>query len=286
MTRPITAHTRLAGVVGAPVRHSLSPRLHNAWLQVAEIDGAYAAFAPEPDRFERFVEGLRGGVIAGLNVTLPFKERALALADDADALSRAAGAANLLLFGADGRIEARNTDGAGLIGAFAQQAPQVDFTTGPVVMLGAGGAARGAAAALLAAGAPEVRIVNRTLARAEALGAVLGPGVRAFAHYDVAAAAQDAIALINATSLGLGGGEGPQVPWAHLPAEAVAMDMVYRPLRTGFLLQAEQHGHATVDGLEMLIRQAMPSFEALFGAPPPDAVDARALLLSELEPGA
>ncbi|HUO22833.1 MAG TPA: shikimate dehydrogenase [Caulobacteraceae bacterium] len=281
----VSAKTVLAGVVGAPVRHSLSPRLHNAWLEAAGIDAVYAAFAPEPERFERFVEGLRGGVIAGLNVTIPFKARALAIADEADALSRAAGAANLLLFRPDGQIEARNTDGAGLIGAFRQQAPQVDFTAGPVVIFGAGGAARGAAAALMGAGSPEVRIVNRTVGRAEALAAMLGPSVRAFAAEQTLAVVEDAVALINATSLGLGGGEGPAVPWARTPARAVAMDMVYKPLRTGFLTEAAQCGRATVDGLEMLIRQAIPTFEALFGAPPPPQVDVRGLLLRALEAG-
>lgn len=279
----ITARTALAGVVGAPVRHSLSPRLHNAWLQAAGIDAAYLAFACPPDRFEGLVEGLRGGAVVGLNVTLPHKEKALVLADNADASALAAGAANLLLFSPDGWIEARNTDGEGLIGALRAQAPHLDLRAGPAVVMGAGGAARGAVAALLAAGAPQVRIVNRTLARAQALAETFPGQAGAFAESQAEAALDGAAVLINATSLGLGGGPGPVTPWDRLAAGAVVMDMVYRPLRTQFLLDAQARGLTAVDGLEMLIRQAIPSFEALFGRPPPPSVDARRLLLADLE---
>ena len=282
MKPPITGLTQLAGVVGAPVRHSLSPRLHNAWLDEAGIDGAYLAFGPPVDGFERFVDGMRGGTIAGLNVTIPFKERALALADRADALAKTSGAANLLLLGDDGSIEARNTDGEGLLGAFRAQAQGLDLKSGPTLIFGAGGAARGAAASLLEAGSPEVRIVNRSLDRAQALAEQLGGKVRAFDDLQAATAAADSVAVVNATSLGLGGGEGPPLSWSALPKSVVVMDMVYKPLRTEFLLAAANHGHRTVDGLEMLIRQAIPSYAAFFGATPPEEVDARTLLLTEL----
>jgi shikimate dehydrogenase len=277
----ITARTRVAGVAGAPVRHSLSPLLHNAWLQAAGIDGVYVAFAPSQDGFPAFAEGLRRGVVAGINVTIPFKEEALTAADTASDLARAAGAANLLLFHEDGRIEARNTDGEGMLGALGAQAG-FDARSGPAVVLGAGGGARGAIAALLAAGAPRVNVCNRTLARAEHLADRFGSRVRAWDRPDLPAL--DAAVIVNATSLGLGGGAGPALPWDRLPSQVVVMDMVYKPLRTQFLIEAETRGLRTVDGLEMLIRQAIPSFEALFGAPPPD-IDARALLLAALEAG-
>ena len=286
MTPAFNAHTRVAGVVGAPVRHSLSPKMHNAWLQAAGIDAVYLAFGPREEDFENLMLGMRGGVAAGLNITLPFKERALALADRADPLARAAGAANLLLFHADGTIEARNTDGEGLLEAFRAQAPSVDLTSGPVTVLGAGGAARGAAAALLAAGTPEVRIVNRTAERAREMAEQLGSRIAPFADSRIEAALTDAVAVINATSLGLGGGPGPATPWRRLPPTVAAMDMVYRPLTTDFLRQARAHGLPTVDGLEMLIRQAIPSFQAMFGSPPPPSVDTRRLLLAVLEPAA
>ncbi|MBU2152420.1 MAG: shikimate dehydrogenase, partial [Alphaproteobacteria bacterium] len=165
----ITGRTVVAGVLGHPVAHSLSPVLHNAWLAAAGIDGVYVALAPTTETFAAFVQGQRGGgALRGVNVTVPFKEAALAAADAATDRARLAGAANLLLFDTDGRILADNTDGIGLLRAFEVQAPGFDPAAGPVVVLGAGGAARGAVAALLLAGAPEVRVLNRTAAKAQA----------------------------------------------------------------------------------------------------------------------
>jgi len=159
----------VVGVIGRPVGHSLSPLLHGTWIKAAGLDALYAPFEPVAEGFAALVEGLGAGGVRGVNVTLPFKEQALAMAGTVSAEANAAGAANLLLFRPDGRIEARNTDGVGLLGAFAEQAPGTDLRSGPVVILGAGGAARGAAAALKAAGVPELRIVNRTVERAAAL---------------------------------------------------------------------------------------------------------------------
>lgn len=278
----ITGRTVVAGVTGRPVTHSLSPILHNAWLAAAGIDGVYVAFPLEGDGFETFVQGLRGGVVRGLNVTIPFKERALALADAASDLSRLSGAANVLKFQADGRILADNTDGAGLLSAFRAQAPGWDAAAGPVVVLGAGGAARGAAAALLAAGAPRVWVVNRTLARAEAITETLGPKVMALPLERAAEALREASAVINATSAGLSGQGALDVPLELTPPSAVVMDMVYKPLETPFLAQARALGRTTVDGLEMLIGQAIPSFEQFFGQPPPANVDVRNIALKVL----
>jgi shikimate dehydrogenase len=272
----------VAGVVGRPVRHSLSPLLHNAWLAAAGVDGVYVAFSPTELGFPSLVEGLRGGAVRGLNVTVPFKEAALAAADEPSARARRAGAANLLVFSEDGRILADNTDGEGLTGALAAQAPGLELSTKPAVILGAGGAAAGAVAALLGAGAPQVRIVNRTLGKAKAIAARLGGPIEVFGWDSVESANAGAQLLINATVLGLEGREPPLPALAGLPPGAVVMDMVYRPLRTGLLQVAAAAGHPTVDGLEMLIRQAVPSFEAFFGRPPPPEVDVRALALAEL----
>jgi shikimate dehydrogenase len=276
---PISGVTLVAGVAGAPVAHSLSPLIHNAWLEAAAIDGVYVAFAPAAEAFAAFAGGLRGGTMRGLNVTVPFKQAALALADEASVAARRAGAANLLLFEPGGRVHADNTDGAGLLAALAQQAPGFDVRRGPAVILGAGGAARGAAAALLDAGAPEVRLINRTKARAEAIAAALGAGVRVVPAEP--RAFEDAALIVNATTLGLGGGPGPDVPFDRTPPNAVVMDMVYKPLRTDFLTRATAAGRTTVDGLAMLIGQARPSFAALFGAAPP-AIDVRGLCLAAL----
>ncbi|ALL15060.1 shikimate dehydrogenase [Caulobacter henricii] len=282
MSATLTGAAVVAGVCGAPIRHSMSPVIHNAWIAAAGLDAAYVPFAPAEDRFEAFVDGLRGGAIRGLNVTIPFKERALAVADTASDLARMAGAANLLIFAADGTIRADNTDGPGLLGAISVQAPVFDIGAAPVVILGAGGAARGAVAALLLAGAPQVRIVNRTLARAEELATAFGTRVVAADESALPDLLVDAGLIINATSLGLGGGDGPAAPLALTPAEAVVMDMVYKPLRTEFLQRAQALGRRTVDGLEMLLRQAVPSFEAFYGQAPPASVDVRGLALNLL----
>lgn len=272
----ITGAAMVAGIIGRPVTHSLSPVLHNAWIEAAGLNAVYAPFAPTADGFRALVDGLRGGVICGVNVTIPFKEAALAAADTASDRARLAGAANLLLFREDGTIHADNTDGLGMLLAIDIQAPGFDVTAGPAVILGAGGAARGAAAALSLAGAPAVRILNRTVDRAETLARDIGAPVTVARTDD---ALVDANLIVNATSLGLGGGAGPDVDLGKAPATAVVLDMVYKPLRTEFLTRAAGLGLRTVDGLEMLIRQAVPSFEAFYGQTPPATVDVRVLAL-------
>jgi len=279
----ISGTTTVAGVVGAPVRHSLSPLIHNAWIEAAGVDGVYVALAPTAEHFPKLLDGLRGGALRGLNVTLPFKEAALAAADRASERARRAGAANLLVFESDGTISADNTDGEGLLWAFSEQAPNLDITARPVVVLGAGGAARGAVAALLDAGAPEVRIVNRTLARAEAIARAVGGPVTVHEWGGLREAMTASSVVINATSLGLAGKDPLAVSFDGLQAGAVVMDMVYRPLRTAFLARAASEGFTTVDGLAMLIGQAAPSFKAFFGQTPPTSVDVRRLALAALE---
>jgi shikimate dehydrogenase len=283
MSQPITGATKVAGVVGRPVAHSLSPVLHNAWLAAAGIDGVYVPLSVEPDAFAGFIEGLRGGSIAGLNVTLPFKAAALAAADNAHHRAVRAHAANVLTF-KDGRIWADNTDGLGLLAAFAAQAPGFDPAAGPVVILGAGGGAHGAAGAFVDAGCREVRIVNRTLARAEGLAGELGAKAFALAHAE--AAFKGAAAVINATSAGLADATPLDLPLEATPKDCVVMDMTYKPLITPVLAKAQALGRPIVDGLEMLIGQAIPSFTAFFGRPPPAGAHVRALALAALEAAA
>ncbi len=275
----------VAGVVGAPVRQSLSPLIHNAWIAALGLDAVYAPFELSSDGFEAFIAGLRGASIKGLNVTIPFKARALALADQADQAARSAGAANVLVFGDDGRIDARNTDGIGVIAALAEQAPSLDLSNASVVVVGAGGAARGAVLALLAAGAPEVLIVNRTVERAEALAASFGPPVRGMGLDRIEAAVQSAGLLLNATSGGMNDRHHLDLPLQAAPPALVVMDMVYKPLRTSLLRHAERLGLHTVDGLAMLIGQARPSFQAFFGMAAPLDVNVRALALHALGEG-
>jgi len=275
-----------AGVVGNPIAHSLSPLIHGAWLKAAAIDGAYERVLIPLEDFAADIRRLQADGLTGVNVTIPFKEEALALADAASERAKLAGAANLLVFRSDGSIFADNTDGEGMLGAVAAQAPGFDATKAPVVVFGAGGAARGAVAALIGAGAPTIRVVNRTVARAQAIAAELGPKVRAFGLEDAALVVADAGLIINATSAGLAGQASFDFPLDQAPPTAVTMDMVYKPLVTPFLAQAADLGLVTVDGLEMLIRQAVPSFEAFFGQAPDLTVDVRGLCLTALEPAA
>lgn len=272
----ITGAAMVAGIVGRPVTHSLSPVLHSAWIAAAGLNAAYVPLAPSENGFRALIEGLRGGVIRGVNVTLPFKVEALVVADEIGERAGMAGAANLLLFRPDRTIYADNTDGLGMLAALTLQAPGFDPAAGPAVILGAGGAARGAASALVLAGAPEVRIFNRTLDKAEALTRDLGGPVKTVALADALA---DANLIVNATSQGMSGSGGPDIDLVTAPAAAVVMDMVYKPLRTAFLKRAALRGLRTVDGLEMLIQQAVPSFEAFFGQAPPASVDVRTLAL-------
>ena len=280
----ITGKTVVAGVVGRPIAHSLSPILHNAWLRAAGIDGVYVPFAPDAYGFERLAHGFRGGAIRGVNVTLPFKEEALKLADRASEAAQKAAAANLLLFEPDGRILADNTDGFGLLRAFDVQAPWWSPDRGPITVLGAGGAARGAVAALLMAGAPKVWVVNRTVEKAEAIAHALGRQVVPLPLAHAVGALRDSTAVINATSAGLSEDGGLDIPLETTPEGCAIMDMLYKPLETPFLARARALGRPTVDGLEMLIRQAEPSFEAFFGEYPPAEVDVRKLALEALAP--
>jgi shikimate dehydrogenase len=256
------------GVAGQPIAHSLSPLIHGVWIAAAGLDADYGAFEPaDAAGFAALVAEGRAGRLRGLNVTAPFKEQALTLADEASPTARTCGSANLLVFEA-GRTRADSTDGAGLMAALAEQSPRLEVRDRTVVVLGAGGAARAAVAALKAAGA-QVGVLNRTLARARTLAADLGVTVVDTAALDEAAL------VVNALSV------PPDIDMSRLRDSAILMDMTYRPLITPFLARGQARGLLTVDGLAMLIGQARPSFRALFGMEPP-AVDVRTVALSAL----
>ena len=267
----ITGAVKVAGVVGNPVAHSLSPVIHNAWIEAAGMDASYVAFSPQdPVGFEALVAAGRAGLLSGLNVTAPFKEQAYALSDTASETARSSGSANILVF-RDGQVAADSADGFGLLWALETQAPALSLKGSAVVMLGAGGAARAAAATLAGAGAA-VRIVNRTRDRAEALAADLG-GTVTVAEGE--AAYQGAALIINALTV------RPEIDLTRLSPDTVVMDMTYKPVVTPFLADARTAGLTTVDGLAMLIGQAGPSFQAIFGVAPPE-LDPRPILLAHL----
>lgn len=279
MKRPrlLTGAALVAGAVGRPIAHSLSPVIHGAWIAEAGLDAAYVPFAPPDDAFERFVRGFRGGAIRGLNVTAPFKERALQLADQADPVARRCGSANVLLFQADGTVEARSTDGAGLLAALEEQAPDRPVEGARVSILGAGGAARAAAVALVEAGARRVFVLNRTAARAEELVFALeSPELSAHGFGEAEARLAESDILINAAA------GGPLPPIDGMPDGGAVLDMSYRPLKTALLRAAAARELSTVDGLSMLIHQARPSFEAFFGVPAPGGLDVRKLAIAAM----
>lgn len=260
--------TVVAGVAGQPIAHSLSPLIHGAWIEAAGLDAVYGLHEPvDAAAFAALVARGRAGAFRGLNVTAPFKQQALALADAVSPVAWACGSANLLLF-ERGLVQADNTDGSGLMAALAEQAPGLDVRDKTVVVLGAGGAARAAVAVLTVAGA-NVAVLNRTRARAEALAADLRATVAEPAALGTAAL------LVNALSV------PPTIDLFALRTDAVVMDMTYRPLITPFLAAAGARGLTAVDGLAMLIGQARPSFSALFGIDPP-AIDVRSLALAAL----
>lgn len=259
----LTGHARLAGILGWPAAHSRSPRLHGFWLRRHGIDGAYVPLPVAPDHFAAAVPALATLGFRGANVTIPHKEAAFALCDDLAPSARRAGAVNTLVFEA-GRILGSNTDGFGFLENLAAQRPGWRADAGPAVLLGAGGAARAIAAALLDAGCPRLVLVNRTPARAEALARALGGPVAVAAAPPLAGAAL----LVNTTALGMAGQPPLDLDLAPLPATAVVADIVYVPRRTALLRAARARGLATVDGLGMLLHQARPGFEAWFGTAP------------------
>ncbi|BDG75197.1 shikimate dehydrogenase (NADP(+)) [Roseomonas fluvialis] len=277
LMRLLTGHARLAGVLGWPVSHSRSPRLHGHWLATLGIDGAYLPLPVRPDRFEGAVRALADLGFQGANVTIPHKQAAFGVCDVVDATARRAGAVNTLVF-RDGRIEGSNTDGFGFLESVRAGAPGWQPTAGPAVLMGAGGAARAIAAALVDAGCPRVTLVNRSRVRAEALAQDLGGPITIADAPPLA----DAALLVNTTSLGMPGQPVLAIDPASLPATAVVADIVYVPLETPLLAAARARGLQAVDGLGMLLHQARPGFEAWFGVAP--AVDAalRAVVAADI----
>jgi len=274
----ISGKARLAGVIGWPVSHTKSPRLHNHWLALHGIDGAYVPLPIAPDRLAEAVRLLPHLNFAGGNVTVPYKEAVLELVDEVVPLAARIGAVNTLVIGLDGRIVGSNTDAVGFMLNLKQTRP--DPAVGPAVILGAGGAARAACAALLEEGAAEIRLVNRSLDRARQLAAALGGPIIPIDWSGREAALDGAGLLVNSTSLGMTGQPPLEISLDRLPEDALVNDMVYAPLETALLAAARGRGNPTADGIGMLLHQARPGFHAWFGVMPDVTADIRALMLA------
>lgn len=269
----------LAGVIGHPIAHSRSPALHGHWLQRYGIKGHYIPMdIGQADLAEALVMLPKLGFV-GVNVTIPHKETILKLADVVTDRAALIGAANTLIFRKDGKIHADNTDGVGFMANLRHLAPHWQGAQGPAALFGAGGAARAVIAALIEAGVPEIRIANRTRLRAETLRSDFGAKVLVYDWVHAGDMLEGAALVINATSLGMTGKPDLRLPLDRLARGAVATDLVYTPLMTPFLIEAQSRGAHIVDGLGMLLHQAAPGFERWFNQRPEVDNAARAAVL-------
>ena len=259
----------LAGVIGWPIAHSRSPLIHNHWLAERGLKGAYVPLAVRPEGLERALGALHPLGFAGVNLTIPHKVMAFDMVDRRDPAASAIGAVNTIVVGENGTLEGRNTDAFGFIASVREAEPSFDFTRGPAVVIGAGGAARAILYGLREAGVPTIRLVNRTADRAAELASAFS-GVEVHnwsARADILAGAA---IVVQTTSLGMGGQPPLSLDLSCLPRDAVVCDIVYTPRRTALLENAQARGNRIVEGLGMLLHQARPAFDAWFGGGLPD----------------
>lgn len=269
----------LAGVIGSPIAHSRSPALHGHWLRTFGIQGYYIPMDVASDNLAEVLRALPKAGFVGVNVTVPHKVAVLELADLVTDRATLIGAANTLIFRKDGKIHADNTDGYGFIENLRQNAPQWNPAAGPAAVLGAGGAARAVIASLLDVGVPEIMISNRTRIRAEGLQHDFGHRLRVVDWVQAGNMLEDAATVVNTTSLGMVGKPELRVPLDGLQKGALVTDLVYAPLQTRLLRVAQEMGCVTVDGLGMLLHQAVPGFERWFGQRPVVDAATRAAVL-------
>lgn len=277
----MTTYTPSACVVGWPIAHSRSPLIHGHWLQVHGINGCYGKTAVDPNDFEAFLSTLGQDGFVGCNVTVPLKQAAFALAKHKEPDAVAVEAANTLWL-QDGDIHATNTDTYGFMTHLETSAPGWSERDAPALVLGAGGAARAIVYGLLQAGVPQVHVVNRTKTRAEAVAGHFGDRVCAHSWAGLAGCLHHAGLLVNTTSLGMSGIQDLELDITALDEQAVVADIVYSPLETDLLREANRLGRRTVDGLGMLLHQAVPGFERWFGVRPDVTPELRALVVADL----
>ncbi len=268
----------MAGVMGWPVMHSRSPKLHNYWLQKHGLAGVYVPLQVRIEGLQAALRALPALGFSGCNLTIPHKVEALKIIDKVDPLAKRIGAANCIVVEADGSLTGYNNDGWGYIENVVDRAPGWKVDAGPIVVMGAGGGARAIVVSLLDRGAKEIRLVNRTPGRAQELAKHAGGPVHVVAWDDRAKALDGAAMLINTTSQGMVGQPALDLPLDRLPAKALVSDIVYTPLETPLLAAARKRGNPTVDGLGMLLHQARPAFKAWFGILPDVTPELRAAI--------
>lgn len=258
----------LAGVIGSPIAHTKSPQLHGYWLRKYGLRGFYIPLDVRPENLQNVVRTLPDMGFVGVNITIPHKERVMEIADLITDRATLIGAVNTLIFRKDGKIHGDNTDGYGFIENLRQNVPDWDPTKGPAMVLGAGGAARAVVASLLDVGVTDIIISNRTRVRAEKLQDDFGKRLRVVEWVQAGNYVEEAATLINTTSLGMTGKPELRVPLDGLQPGTVVNDLVYAPLQTRLLRTATEMRCVPVDGLGMLLHQAVPGFERWFGYRP------------------
>ncbi|CAG0954144.1 shikimate dehydrogenase [Burkholderiales bacterium] len=258
----------LAGIVGWPVAHSRSPVVHNYWLAEHDLPGSYVLLPVLPERLPAALKGLAALGFRGCNVTTPHKQAVMPLIEHIDPMAARIGAVNTIVVGKDGSLRGLNNDGNGFVQSLRDEKPDWRPDDGPIAILGAGGAARAVIVALAAQGAREIRVINRTHAKAERLAAEFGPPLAAFRWDERAEAIRGVATLVNATNQGMTGTPPLDIALDALPREALVGDLIYVPRETPFLAAARLRGNRTLNGLGMLLNQARPAFEAWFGVMP------------------
>jgi shikimate dehydrogenase len=258
----------MAGVMGWPVAHSRSPVIHNHWIRQYGLQGAYGLFPVQPGKLEDAIRGLPALGLAGCNVTIPHKVDAMKLMDVVDPLARRMGAINTIVVTSEGALHGFNNDGYGYIQCLRDAKPDWQANAGPITVLGAGGAARAVVLSLLDQGATEIRLINRTRAKAQALADEFGAGVQVFDWSERNEALAGIALLVNTTNQGMHGQPELDIALDRLPATALVSDAIYIPLETSLLKAARLRGNMTVNGLGMLLNQARPAFHAWFGVNP------------------
>ncbi|MEM9684418.1 MAG: shikimate dehydrogenase [Pseudomonadota bacterium] len=277
----LSGKASIAGIFGWPISHSRSPRLHGFWIDRHDIDGVYVPLAVAPENFVTAFRALPALGFRGVNITVPHKEAALANCDMVDAQAKRIGAVNTVMVDDEGKLVGSNTDAYGFIENVRDGSNWVS-KAGPAVVLGAGGSSRAVIVSLLDAGAPEVRLTNRTRKRADALAEEFGKRMTVVDWDERGQVLADAALLVNTTSLGMQGQPPLEIDLSALPPAAVVTDIVYTPLETALLRDARARGNATVDGLGMLLHQALPGFEKWFGVRPTVDAALRQFVLDDL----
>ncbi|MEP3276470.1 MAG: shikimate dehydrogenase [Stappiaceae bacterium] len=274
-------HFIQAGVIGWPIAHSRSPIIHRYWLKELGIAGDYKPIAVSPEEIEPFFQQFPSSGLKGANVTIPHKEVALSACHDVNNVARKIGAVNTVWL-EDERLLGTNTDAYGFTANMDDRAPGWNLNPGAAIILGAGGASRAIIWSLLSSGFDPIHIVNRTVSRGQVLADQFGPRVRAHEWNEIGSLLPSASLLVNSTSLGMKGQDPLAIDLASLPDTAVVADIVYVPLKTDLLRRAESRGLQTVDGLGMLLHQAVPGFERWFGKRPVVTENLRKLILTDL----